>query len=437
MAQLAIHGGPKVRKKKFPAYRFVGEEEKQAAARVIDRGILSGFIGADHANFSGGTEVRVLETEWAKFFKVKHAIAVNSATSAIYCAVGAIGTEPGDEIIVAPYSMACSAVAPLVYGAIPVFADIEKDFFCISAESIEKRITPYTKAIIIVDIFGLPYDVQKINALAKKHKITIIEDAAQAGFAKYKDKYAGTLGDIGIHSLNVHKQIQTGEGGMVVTNDDMLAEKVRLIRNHAESVLDGRGVKSIRELVNMVGFNYRMTEITAAIAREQLRKLPILFKLREKNVAYLAKEFEKIPPLTASKIRQGCTHSYYQQALFYNEEITGISRNLFIEAVKAELTAYELRETEGVKISAGYVKPLYLQPIFQKRIAYGSHGWPWTSREYKGKVSYQKGICPIVELMHEKKLITHELLRPPMTKKDLDDVINAFQKVWENRSQLQ
>ncbi len=436
MAKLAINGGPKIRKKKFPAYRYVGDEERNAINRVIESGTLSGYIGAHHPNFSGGREVNALESEWANFFKVKHAIAVNSATSGIYCAVGAIGTEIGDEIIVSPYSMACSAVAPLIYGAIPVFADIEKDFFCISAESFEQKITPFTKAIIIVDLFGLPYDAQKINAIAKKHKITVIEDAAQAGYAKYNESFAGTLGDVGIHSLNVHKLIQTGEGGMVVTNNDVLAEKIRLIRNHAETVLDGRGVSSNKELTNMIGFNYRMTEITAAIAREQLNKLPNLFALRERNAKYLENKLDEIPSIKTSKTRKNCSHSFYQQAIFYDDEKTGISRNIFVDAVKAELSEYDLRELEGVKISAGYVKPLYLQPVFQNKIAYGSQGWPWTSQEYKGNVSYQKGICPNVELMYEKRLITHELLRPPMTIDDLNDVINAFQKVWVNKKEL-
>lgn len=431
--KLAIKGGPKIRNTLFPAYRFHGKEEKEAVSRVIDSGVLSGFIGAKHPNFYGGREVRALEEELQSYFHVKHAVAVNSATSAIYCSVGALGIGPGDEVIVSPYSMSCSAVAPLIYGAIPVFADIEEDFFCLDSKSIEKNITPFTKAIIVVDIFGLPYDRDAINQLAKKRNLFVIEDCAQGPGAKYRDAYAGTLGDVGIFSLNVHKHIHTGEGGVIVTNDDKIAEKLRLIRNHAESVIDSDYPE---DLVNMVGFNYRMTEYTAAIAREQLKKLSYLFSERIKNVNYLSRHLKSVPCLEITPVRENCTHAFYLQGIKYHKEKSGIARNIFVEAVKAELMPYELRENEGVKMSAGYVKPIYLLPLFQKKIAFGENGWPWKGEEYNGKVNYCKGICPVVEKMYDELLITHELFRPPMTNRDLDDVLKAFRKVWENRKEL-
>lgn len=433
--KLALNGGSKIRNKKFPAYRYHNQKELRAVKRVLDRGILSGYLGVWHKSFYGGIEVNALEKEWAKYFKVKHAIAVNSATSAIYAAVGAVGVGPGDEVIVTPFSMSCSAVAPLVYGAIPVFADIEPNYFCLDPKSVEKRITKYTKAILVVDLFGQPYDVDAINALAKKHNLYVIEDAAQAAGAKYRGKYAGTLGDIGIFSLNVHKHIHTGEGGMVVTDNDKLAERVRLIRNHAEAVIDGQ--PTYETLVNMVGFNYRMTEVTAAMAREQLNKLNFLFKKRQENVKYLNEKLAKIPCVDIMPVRKNCTHSFYLQGLKYDsQKMLGIHRNKYVDAVKAELMPYELRELEGVKIGSGYVKPLYLQPLYQKRIAYGNKGWPWTSLSYKGKVEYTKGICPVAEKLFEEELIIHELFRPPMTKKDLNDVAKAFEKTWQLKDSL-
>lgn len=432
MAILAINGGIKIRKKKFPAYKFSGNRERQAVLRVLKSGVLSGFLGSWHENFYGGKEVRSLEKEWGVYFGVEHAIALNSATSALYCAVGAIGTEPGDEIIVTPFSMSSSAIAPIIYGAIPVFADIEKDYFCLSAKSVEKKITRNTRAIIIVDLFGLPYDADAINKIAKKNKLLVIEDCAQAIGATYKGKYAGTLADVGIFSLNVHKHIHTGEGGIIVTNNDVIAERARMIRNHAEAVVDKR--KQFETLVNMVGFNYRMTEITAAIARVQLKKLKFLLKKRRENVEYLTKKLKRIPCISTPKIRRDSTHAYYLQALKYNKEITNIPRETFVRTVKAELSTYNLREKEGVRIDSGYTKPLYLQPIFQKKTAFGSSGWPWSSS--KSKVKYNKGICPVVENLFENTLITHELFRPPMNKKDLDDVAAAFEKVWKYRSEL-
>jgi perosamine synthetase len=432
MGILAINNGTKVRTKKFPAYKIFGEEEKRAATRVIESGILSKFLGSWHPNFYGGPEVKAFEAEWASYYGVKHAIAVNSATSGIYCAVGAIEAGPGDEIIVSPYSMSCSATAPLVYNAIPVFADIEEDYFCLSPESVAEKITKHTKAIIVVDLLGQPYDRDKINEIARKNNLFVIEDCAQAPGAKYQDKFAGTLGDIGIFSLNYHKHIHTGEGGMVVTDNDDLAEKIRLIRNHAEAVVEGKGVTN---LINMIGFNYRMTELEAAIGREQLKKLDILLEKRIKNVEYLAGELSKIPCIQPAKTRPECTHSYYLHALKFDQEAAGIHRNVFVEAVKAELAPTELREEEGIRVVAGYVKPLYLQPLFQEKTAY-TKNCPWGCSHYNKEVDYHEGLCPTVEKINKDEIIIHDLMKAGLEQEDLDDVIKAFDKVWKNIDEL-
>lgn len=430
MPKLAINGGPKVRNTKFPPYLPIGDEELQNVKKVFASGTFSRFLGTWHEDFYGGEQVRALEREWAEFFKVKHAIAVNSATSALYCAVGAIGTEPGDEIIVSPYTMCASATAPLIYGAIPVFADVEPDYFCLDVAGIEEKITDRTRAIIVVDIMGQVYD-PRINDLAKKHSLKIIEDCAQAPYAKCGNRFAGTLGDIGIYSLNYHKHIHSGEGGILVTNDDVLANKLRLIRNHAEAVVEAKGET---DLVNMVGFNYRMTEIEAAIAREQLKKLPKLFDERVMNVRYLEKCLSLIPCLTMPKVRAHCTHAYYVHSFLFDENMAGIFRNQFVEAVKAELQPITLRETEGIRVGCGYVKPLHLLPMYQNKIAFGSKGYPWSASDRT--YDYSKGICPVVEELHFKTLISHEYMRPGMTENDLNDVINAFDKVWENRCEI-
>lgn len=431
MAKLAILGGEKIRKKLFPAYNVLDGNEINAVTEVIKSEILSKYLGAWHEDFYGGEQVRALEEEWQTYFGVKHAIAVNSATSGLYCAVGAIGVGPGDEVIVSPYTMCASATAALIYNAVPVFADIEKDYFCLDYESIESRITERTKAIIVVDIFGQPYDRKRINAIAKKHNIIVIEDAAQAPFAKYDSKFAGTLGDIGVYSFNYHKHIHCGEGGMIVTDNDELAENMRLIRNHAEAVVGDKGYST---LVNMIGFNYRMTEINAAIIRSQLKKLEILIIERRNNVSYIENKLKEIPCLEMPKLRPNTEHAYYLHALKYDEHIAGIPRKLFVDAVRAELMPIEKRESEGIKVSEGYVKPLYLLPLYQQKVAYGKEeiGCPFKCPVYKGKINYEKGICPNCEMMYEKKLIIHELMKPGMTKSDLDDAADAFIKVWEN-----
>jgi dTDP-4-amino-4,6-dideoxygalactose transaminase len=431
--KLAIHGGKPVREKPFPAHITIGEEEKEAVSKVLDSGILSKYLGTWHPDFYGGPQVRALEEEWSDYFGIKHTVAVNSCTSGLYCAVGAIGIEPGDEIIVTPYTMSATATAPLIFNAIPVFADIEEDYFCLDPVAVEKQITPMTRALMVVDLFGLPFDADRIKAIAKNHGLYVIEDTAQAPGAKYGNRFAGTLADIGVFSLNYHKHIHCGEGGLVVTDNDELAEKIRLIRNHAEAVVEAKGTK---DLINMIGFNFRMTEVEAAIARCQLKKLPGLIHKRLENVKYLEKKLSGIKAITLPKVRENSLHVYYQHACRFDEQIAGTSRNLFIEAVRAELPHYELRETEGVKLGCGYVKPLYLQPLYQKRIVYGKKGYPFSEVKKESKLDYSEGLCSVTERMHNKELFTHEFMVPSMTENDLYDVITAFEKVWENRNLL-
>ncbi|MEK9725400.1 MAG: DegT/DnrJ/EryC1/StrS family aminotransferase [Rhodospirillaceae bacterium] len=426
---LALLGGAPVREALFPAHKFIGEEEKAAVMAVVESGVLSRYIGAQHPDFMGGPEVRRFEDEWAGLYKAEQAIAVNSATSGLYAAAGAAGVGPGDEVIVSPYTMTASVTAAVVFNAVPVFADVDPDTFCLSAETIRPKITPRTKAIIVVHIFGQTADMDPIMDLAAEHSLVVIEDAAQCPFATYKGRPAGTLGHMGVFSLNYHKHIHTGEGGVVTTNDGALAEKVRLIRNHAEAVVGRRGVT---DLVNMVGFNFRLGEIEAAMGRCQLAKGPGLIKARQANVAYLEKQLAGMPGLAMPAVGPCNEHVYYVHAMSYDAAVTDLPRAAFVEALKAELPATELREAEGPLIGAGYVRPIYLEPMFQERTAFGDLGCPFACPHYTGTVNYDKGLCPNTERAHFETLITHELMRPPMTEADLDDVARAFHKVMEN-----
>lgn len=421
--KLAIHGGEPVRKTPFPPYRTIGDEEKRAVMEVLDSGVLSQFLATWSPEFMGGPHVKKLEREWAEYFGVKHAIGVNSATSGLYAAVGASGAGPGDEIIVSPYTMTASATAALVYGAIPVFADIDPDTFCLSPRSIRERITPLTKAILVVDLFGHPADMDAIMAIAREHNLLVIEDAAQAPGAKLNGGYAGTLGDLGVYSLNYHKTIHTGEGGVVVTNDDDLADRVRLIRNHAEVIVKGKRTKNI---VNLIGFNYRMGEIEAAIASEQLKKLEGLLARRIEAADYLTKRLGVLPCLTPPLVCKGVRHGYYLYALKYDSAALGVPRRQFTAALKAE----------GIPVSEGYIEPIYLEPLYQHRIAFGHDGFPFTYPGYRGKASYEPGICPVTERMYYEELITFANCDASVTQQDLDDVVNAVTKVLEHRSEL-
>jgi perosamine synthetase len=428
MAKLAINGGTPIRTELFPAYNTIGIEEKEAVMKVLDSGNLSQYLGAWHSDFLGGPTVKEFEKNWAKSFGVKHAVSLNSNTSGLFTSMGAIGIVPGDEVIVSPYTMSASAIAPLVYGGVPVFADIDPVTFCMDPSSIEERITSRTKAIIVVHIFGHPADMDAIMAIAKKHKLYVIEDCAQAPMGKYKGKFVGSIGDIGVFSLNYHKHIHTGEGGVITTNNDTLADRCQLIRNHAENIT---GPREIEDLTNLIGFNYRMTEIESAIGNQQLKKLSGLVDDRLKNVAFLNRELSKFNALTIqSEQPTGSVHTYYLYPIKFNKEIAGVDRNTFVNAIKAEIPSAVLRETAPL-IGAGYVKPLYLQPIYQKKAA-----WAFNPELCKNPPSYELGTCKVAEQMHFHELITHEYMRPGMTERDMMDFIDAFAKVFENIDEL-
>jgi len=391
--------------------------------KVLDKKVLSQFLGEWSPDFYGGENVQQLEKDWSRYFKIKHSVSVNSATSGLNIAVGAAGISPGDEVIVSPYTMTASATAALVYGGIPVFADIDPEIFCITPESIRACITPCTRAIIVVDLFGHPADMKEIMEIAREHDLVVIEDAAQAPGATYDGRYAGTLGDIGVYSLNVHKTIQCGEGGIVVTDNDDFAERLQLIRNHAEVVVKEKGVKN---LVNMVGFNYRMTEIEAAISREQLKKLESLHKPRIYAAAYLTKNLSTIEGITTPVTKKNVRHGFYVFAIRYNQTLHKLSRNKIVAALKAE----------GVPIDGGYVEPIYLEPLYQNKIAFGKDGFPFTYEGYKGTLKYNKGLCPVTERMHYNEVMTTNICHANISREDLDDVLNAFEKVFNNLEEL-
>jgi dTDP-4-amino-4,6-dideoxygalactose transaminase len=433
LSKLALFGGKPVRSEPFPAYNVIGEEEKRAVAAVMDSGVLSRYLGAWHPDFFGGPEVQAFEREWAKLSACKHAIAVNSCTSGLYAAVGAVGAGPGDEVIVSPYTMIASATAALVFNAVPIFADIDPETYTLSAETIAPRITKRTKAIVVVHIFGQAADMDPIMALAHKHGIKVIEDCAQSPFATYKGRPVGTLGDIGIFSLNYHKHIHTGEGGMCTTNDDDLAERLQLIRNHAEAVVEAKGTVN---LINMIGFNFRLGEIEAAIGRSQLAKGPDLIARRKTNVRSLESKLRGVPGIKMPKVGPAGDHVYYSHAIDYDTTTTGVSRDLFVKAIKAELPVTNGREHEGVLMGAGYVKPLYQTPVYRKMIGYGTVQCPFRCPHYDGDAAYHDGLCPNAETAHYERVITHEMMRPSMREQDLDDVAAAFHKVSEHLHEL-
>ena len=429
MSTLAIHGGRPVRTELFPAHNFIGEEEKRAVLGVLDSGNLSQFIGCWHEDFFGGPMVRELEGRWAELAGTRFAVSVNSNTSGLCAAVGAAGIGPGDEVIVSPYTMAASATAVVAYHGVPVFADIEAETFCLDPEDVRRRITERTRAIMVVHLFGHPAPMDEILAVAREHNLIVIEDAAQAPGAVYKGRQLGGLGHMTVFSLNYHKHIHTGEGGIVTTNDEELAFRLQLIRNHGEAVV---GDKRVSNLVNTFGFNLRMTELTAAVGIEQLKKLPALLEHRIRNAEFLSREIGKLPGLRPPVVKPGCTHVYYVQPFLYDEDCIGVPRDRFVAAVEKEVPLPADRTWSLVY--SGYATPLYMLPMYQEQTAFAG-GAPFRCSAYKGRPDYRQGLCPMTEAV-ESKIIGTEFMRPPCTLDDMQDVVDAFVKVYEHRDEL-
>ncbi len=418
MSKLAIFGGAPVRSTPLRPYNSIGPAEIDAVKRVAESGNLSGFYGSIGPQFLGGPMVQAFEQAWRQQFGVRHAVSVNSATSGLFAAMGAIGISPGDEVIVPPYTMSATVVAPLIYGGIPVFADIDRETFTLDPATVEAAVTPRTRAILVVNLFGQPARLRELREFADRRGIYLVEDNAQGPLAAEAGRYAGTIGHIGVFSLNYHKHIHTGEGGVCVTDDDALAHRLQLIRNHAESVVEADGT----DLANMVGFNYRLSELSAAVGIEQLRKAEQHVARREHVGRRLSEGVAGLEGLHPPLTREGCRHVYYVWALRVDSDRLGATRAQFSKALAAE----------GFPHFSGYVAPLYRLPLFRQRIAIGRSGFPFNLSE----VRYGDGLCPITEALHDQELIGFEPCAYDLDDKDIDGLVTAIRKVHASRAQL-
>ena len=417
MSRLAIHGGTPVRTEPFAAQNTIGEEEKQAVMEVLDSGNLSQFLGEWSEDFMGGPRVRAAERAFAECLGARHAISVNSATTGLQVALAAAGVGPGDEVVVSPFTMSASAAAVVLQNAVPVFADIEDETYGLDPAAIEAAITPGTTAIMVTHIFGHPARMTELLEIAERRGLAVVEDAAQSIGATHHGRQTGTLGTAGVLSLNYHKIIHSGEGGIVLTDDDDVARIAQLSRNHGEVVADQAGVAGI---ANTIGSNFRMTEIEAAIAFTQLGKLDGLLDLRRGLAARMTERLDGIDGVRGAITAAGCTHSFYVYPLRLEDEVLdAVPRSAVVRALAAE----------GIPVSNGYVTPLYLQPMYQQRISRGTRGCPWTCGHWTGDVSYAKGICPVTERLHERELMLVDVTRSPLCDRDVDDVADALEKV--------
>jgi perosamine synthetase len=307
----------------------IGEEEKAAVMKVLESGQLA-----------QGPRVKEFEEKFAEWTESKYAVATSSGTTALHVALLAHGIEPEDEVITTSFSFIASANCILYANAKPVFADIEPDYFMLDPNDVEKRITPKTKAIIPVHLFGQMADMDAIYTIAQKHNLAIIEDACQSHGAKYNGKPVGSWGTA-CYSFYPTKNMTTIEGGMITTNDSEVAERARLIRNHGSPK---------RYLHEILGFNFRMTDLQAAIGLVQLSKVELWNKKRQENAAFLSSHLSKVGGITPPAMRKGSDHVFHQYT------IRAENRDQALEKLGQK----------GIGVGVYYPIPIHVQPLYKQ-----------------------------------------------------------------------
>jgi dTDP-4-amino-4,6-dideoxygalactose transaminase len=399
----AAAGGKPAKTTPFGKAKRYGGEELAQLREAIDQQTLF---------YAQGKKVKALEAEFAKTLGVKHAIACNSCTTAIHAALIATGVSPGDEVIVTPVTDMGSIVPILWQNAIPVFADLDPHTYNIAPDSVTRCITPRTRAILAVHLAGNSSDLKALKDIADARHITLIEDAAQSWGCTYDGKPLGTIGRVGCFSFNEFKHISTGDGGMVITDDDALAKRLRLA---TDKCFDrAPGLTSQQRHATFLANNYRMTELQGAVGLAQLAKLPSIVQRRRKWATRLHEALKDLPGIARPAITERCDPSWW----FYMfrvipEQLGGADADAFVKAMKAE----------GVPMGAHYIgAPIYEYPLFKNHSAF-DHGTPhaFASR------TYERGQCPVAEEILETCVIFQ--ISEGYTDEDLEQTVHAFKRV--------
>jgi perosamine synthetase len=409
--KLAILGGDPVRKnKEWPQWPYVDEKMVEAVSKTTRSRIWC------RIQSENGT-VPTFEKEFAKLMEAKLSVGTGSGTQALSTCVEAMGFGPGDEIITSPLTDPGTLSSILTSRVLPVMADIDRASFQIDPDDVERKITENTKAIMPVQIGGQPCNMDRILAIAKKHNLRIIEDAAQAHLAVYKGKKVGNIGDLGCFSFQASKTIACGEGGAIIGNDEELMDKCFTVQNHGT---DKKGRTAV------IGPKYRMNEFEAAILLSQLDGVKERFNTRNTNASYLNSGLKDFPGLVPQKLYEGTeSGSYYLYMTTYRkEQFNNAPRAKFLKALEAE----------GVSLSTYLRNGLHKEPwpdhILSLR-EYQKMYSPARLKSYREELS-----CPNCDRVIDD--IAMIWASGPLlgSKEDMDDILNAVMKVHENRDQL-
>lgn len=403
---LALFGGSKTRTKPFTSWPVFDETDEKR---------LVGALRSGKWGKLNGDEVAEFERRFAAMHDCKHAIGVVNGTVSLRIALMAAGIKAEEEIIVPPYTFLATATAVVEANAVPVFADIELDTFNLDPHSVEAAISPKTRAIIPVHMAGQPADMDAIMAIAKKHNLVVIEDAAHAHGGLYKGRGVGSVGHIGSFSFQSSKNLTSGEGGIITTNDDKLAEACRSIHNC------GRITGGLWYEHHVISANYRLGEFQGAVLNTQLDRLETQTETRDKNGQYLAAELNKIPGIHPQRRTIETTrHSYHLFLFRIVPQEFGAPREMILKALAAE----------GIPVSGGYAIPLYRQPLFLNK-AFG----PYLPAAGK-TLDFAKVRCPNCEKICAEQGAWFEQSLFLGSPADMDDIVRAFGKIQRHRAAL-
>jgi dTDP-4-amino-4,6-dideoxygalactose transaminase len=404
--KLALLGGKPTRARSFSSWPLFGKAEE----RALLRSLRSGKWGSLH-----GPEVARFEKGFAAAHGCKHAIAVANGTVSLRIGLLAAGLRAEDEVIVPPYTFFSTASAVVEANMVPVFADIALDTFNLEPAAVEAAITPRTRALIPVHFAGQVAEMDVLMGIARKHKLFVFEDAAHAHGATYKGQPAGSLGHLASFSFQSSKNLTAGEGGILTTNDDKLAERCRAIRNC------GRVPGGLWYEHHVLSGNYRLGEFQGAILNAQLVRLAGQTRRRDVNGKYLASRLARLPGVHPQRRTTDCTrHSYHLFMLRLDGEVFGAPRAAVLQALRAE----------GIPCSAGYGFSLHQQPFFRNK-AFG----PFLMNASLN-LNYDQTCCPNSDLICHDQCIWLEQNLFLGPRSDIDDIASAFEKVFENREAL-
>jgi len=406
MAQLAIKGGEPIRKKPFPGWPVFDERELEVLKEVL----YSGVWGI------GGKKKREFEEKFAAYQGAKYGVAVTNGTAALEISLRAAGIKAGDEVIMPAYTFMATPTAALYVNALPVFADIDPATYTLDPKSVEECITDKTRAILPVHIGGCPTDMGSIMKIAKKNNLSVIEDACQAWGAEWRGRRVGAIGDLGGFSFQSSKNISSGEGGIILTNDRGLYELSWSYHNC------GRTMEGAWYQHDLLGGNYRMTEFQAAILLVQLTRLDEQTKTRNENALYLSNRLSRIKGIEPLQRGPEITrHAYHIYIFRYSpEEFGGLPRSKFLEALRAE----------GIPCSSGYV------PLYKERFMLNLAKDPLLSQHYGKKIDYSNVKLPATERACSEECVWLSQSMLLGTREDMDDIANAIAKIKENVKEL-